>query len=148
MPAIPTVLGRQPTAPRARRLQGAAHHFQREGVAGQDGVHGRKRVPVIPTVEANISDDGTLSLQQLVAMLDETVTVEPDNGKTYIYQQAWYFDLAQLDTGEGQIGVKFEALTAYEEVAGALHSGEPWLATNRADDGAASRGAWTREARG
>ena len=79
---------------------------------GQDGVHGRKRVPVISTVEANISDDGALSLQDLVA--DATVTVELDNGKTYIYQQAWYSGLAELNTGEVQIGVKFEALTAYE----------------------------------
>ena len=88
------------------------NNFQWEGVAGQDGVHGRKRVPVIPTVEANISDDGTLSLQDLAATVDEMVTVDLDDGKTHIHQQAWYSGLAQLDTGEGQIGVKFEALTA------------------------------------
>ncbi len=51
-------------------------------------MHGRKRVPVIPTVEANISDDGTLPLQDLVAMVNETVTVEQDNGKSYIDPQA------------------------------------------------------------
>jgi Phage tail tube protein len=49
--------------------------------------------------------------------VDETVTLELDNGKTYIYQQAWYSCRAQLDTGEGQIGVEFEELTAYEELA-------------------------------
>jgi hypothetical protein len=54
------------------------NNFQCEGVARGDGVHGRKRVPVIPTVEANISDDGTLSLNDLVAMVAETVTVELD----------------------------------------------------------------------
>ena len=80
-------------------------------------MHGRKRGPVIPTVEANISDDGTLSLQDLVAMVNETVTIELDNGNTCIYQRAWYSGLVHLDTGEGQIGVKFEALTAYEDLA-------------------------------
>ena len=51
---------------RQLRVQGdfkvQPNNFQWEGVAGQDGVHGRKRVSVIPTVEANISDDGTLSV--------------------------------------------------------------------------------------
>ncbi len=123
MPAIPTVGGvayfwaggRQLRVRGDFKLQ--PNNFQYEGVAGQDGVHGRKKVPVIPTVEANISDDGTLSLQDMAAMVNETVTVELDNGKTYIYQQARYSGLAQLDTGEGQISVKFEALTAYEELA-------------------------------
>jgi hypothetical protein len=56
--------------------------------------------------------DGTLSLQDLVAMVDATVTIELDNGKSCIYQQAWHSGLAQLDTGVGQIGIKFEPLTA------------------------------------
>jgi hypothetical protein len=123
MPAIPTVGGVAYfwAGGRQLRVRGdfkvQPNNFQWEGVTGQDGVHGRKRVPVIPRVEANISDDGTLSLQDLVAMVDATVTVELDNGKSYIYQQAWYSGLAQLDTGEGQIGVKFKAPTAYEEPA-------------------------------
>ncbi len=50
-------------------------------------------------------------------MVDTTVTVELDNGKVYVYQQAWYSGLAELNTGDGQIGAKFEALTAYEELA-------------------------------
>jgi Phage tail tube protein len=74
-------------------------------------------MPVIPTVEANMSHDGTRSLQDLAAMVDEAVTVEPHNGKTYIHQPAWYSSLAQLDTGAGQIGVWFEALTMCEELA-------------------------------
>ena len=123
MPAIPTVGGLAYFWAGGRQLRVCGYfkvqpnNFQWEGVAGQDSVHGRQCVPVIPTVEANISDDGTLSLQQMAAMVDETVTVELDNGKVYVYQQAWYSGLATLDTGEGQIGVKFEALTAYEELA-------------------------------
>jgi hypothetical protein len=115
MPAIPTVGGVAYfwAGGRQLRVRGdfkvEPNNFQWEGAAGQDGVHGRKRVPVIPTVAANISDDGTLSLQDLVAVVDQTVTVELDNG---IYQQTWYSGLAQLDTGEGQIGARSEALTA------------------------------------
>ena len=123
MPAIPTVGGVAYfwAGGLQLRVKGdfkvQPNNFQYEGVAGQDGVHGRKRVPVITTVEANISDDGTLSLQQLAAMVDTTVTVDLDNGKVYVYQQAWYSGLAELNTGEGQIGAKFEALTTYEELA-------------------------------
>lgn len=121
MPAIPTVGGvacfwggvRQ--LPVRGNFKVQPNNFQWQGVAGQDGLHGRKRVPVIPTVEANISDDGTLSLQDLVAMVDAMATVELDNGKSYIYQQVWYSGLAQLDTDEGHVRVKFEAPTAHEE---------------------------------
>ena len=89
MPAIPMVGGVAYFWADGRQLRVRGdfkvqpNNFQWEGVAGQDGVHGRKRVPVIPTVEANISDDGTLSLQDLAAMVDEAVTVELHNGKTY-----------------------------------------------------------------
>jgi Phage tail tube protein len=84
------------------------NNFQWEGVAGQDGVHGHNRVPVIPMVEANVSDDCPLSLQDLAATVDEMVTVDLDGGKN-LHPSA---GVAQLDTGEGQIDVKFEALTA------------------------------------
>ena len=82
-------------------------------------MHGefRKRVAVIRKVEANISDDGTLSLQGIVAMAHETVAVDLDSGKAYIHQQAWYSGLAQLGTGEEPIRVKLEALTSHEEPA-------------------------------
>jgi hypothetical protein len=88
------LLGRRPTASSAWRLQDAAQQLPVEGVASHDSVHGRKRVPVSTTVEANIFDDGTLSLQDLVAMVDATVTVELNNGKTCVYQQACNSDLA------------------------------------------------------
>jgi Phage tail tube protein len=123
MPAIPTVGGVAYfwTGGRQLRVRGdfkvQPNNFQWEGVAGQDGVHGRKRVSVIPTLEAHVFDDCTLLLQDLVAMVDETVTVELDNGKTDNDQHAWYSGLAQFETGEGQIGVEFEALTAHEELA-------------------------------
>jgi hypothetical protein len=75
MPAIPTVGGvayfwaggRQLRVRGDFKLQ--PNNFQYEGVSGQDGVHGRKKMPVTPTVEANISDEGTLSLQDMAAMV-------------------------------------------------------------------------------
>jgi hypothetical protein len=94
-----------------------AMNFQMEGVAGQDGVHGYKRVPIIPEVSANVSDDGSLSIQTLATMTNATITIELDNGKVYVYQQAWFNGPAELDTGEGQIPVKFQSRTAYEELA-------------------------------
>jgi hypothetical protein len=78
MPAIPTVGGMAYFWAGGRQLRvrgdfkAQPTNYQWEDVAGQDGFHGRKRVPVIPIVEANISDDGALSLQNLVAMVDET----------------------------------------------------------------------------
>jgi Phage tail tube protein len=74
MPAIPTAGGVVNFWAAGRQLRLSSdfkarpNKFQWESVAGQDGVHGRKLVPVIPTVATNISADGTLSLQQLAAI--------------------------------------------------------------------------------
>jgi hypothetical protein len=83
------------------------NNFQWEGVAGQDGVHGHKRVPVIPMVETNVSDDCPLSSRRLWMKWSPSTWM---TGKpTSISRRGIP---AQLDTGEGQIDVKFEALTA------------------------------------
>ena len=103
-------------------------------------MHGRKRVPVIPTVEANISDEGTLSRQDLVTMVDETVTVGLDNGKTYIISRH-DFGPSQLDTGGGQIGVKFEdeePLLCSKRAAAAEGQADPFGIAARAGCGGAA----------
>ena len=63
--------------------------FERAGVAGQDGVHGFIQTELVPYIEADLSDIGGLSLQQLRAMNNVTVQAELANGKKYLLRNAW-----------------------------------------------------------
>jgi hypothetical protein len=83
--------------------------FEREGVAGQDAVHGFTEKPRVPYIEADITDMGGLSLEKLRLITDSTVTVELANGKTYVARNAWIAGARDLNTSEGTTKVKFEA---------------------------------------
>lgn len=83
--------------------------FEREGIAGQDGVHGFNEKPRVPFIEADITDMGGLSLEKLRAITDSTVTAELANGKTYVARNAWIGGSRDLNTAEGTTKVKFEA---------------------------------------
>lgn len=83
--------------------------FEREGVAGQDGVHGFKETPVVPYIEGDITDMGGLSLEKLRAIVDNTITVELANGKTYVARNAWIAGKRELNTAEGTTKARFES---------------------------------------
>ncbi len=84
--------------------------FEREGVAGQDGVHGFTEKPVVPYIEGDITDLGGLSLEKLREMVSNTVTAELANGKVYVARNAWTANKRELNTSEGMTKVKFEAM--------------------------------------
>src|SRR3954468_9978767 len=63
--------------------------FEREGIAGMDGVHGYKETPRVPFISADISDIGGMSLQALRSYCNSTVTAELGTGKTYILRNAY-----------------------------------------------------------
>jgi len=88
--------------------------IERAGVAGQDGVHGFTEKPRVPSISGDISDSAGLSLTDLRAIVDSTITVELANGKQYVLRDAWTSDAFELNTVEGQIGVKFEGLKCEE----------------------------------
>ena len=91
--------------------------YSREGVAGQDGVHGFKETPMVPSIEGEITDLGSLSIKSLQAIEESTVTCQLANGKTYLLTQAWFAGEASLDTAEGKIAVKFEGRDIREVTA-------------------------------
>lgn len=88
----------------------------REGIAGQDGVHGFKETPTVPYMEMELSDNGGLSLVDLQAITNATITAELKSGKTYIGRNAWAAGEFILDTTDGKIKGKFEALSIEEDV--------------------------------
>lgn len=83
-------------------------------IAGVDGVHGFKSETVVPFVEGTITDGDDLDLKALAGTVDATVTLELANGKVIALRGAVFAGDAEASTGEGEIKVKFEGLSAEE----------------------------------
>jgi hypothetical protein len=87
---------------------------EREGVPGQDGMHGFIERPRVPFIEADLSDLGGLSLQQLGRIRNTTVQAELANGKKYLLRNAWTSTPRELNTADGQVTVRFEGMKGEE----------------------------------
>jgi hypothetical protein len=88
----------------------------REGIAGQDGVHGFKETPVVPYMEGELSDNGGLSIQDLQALDNTTFQAELKNGKTYIARNGWVEGEVVLDTTDGKVKLKICAFSIEEDL--------------------------------
>jgi hypothetical protein len=91
--------------------------IERTGVAGMDGVHGYTEAPRVPYIEGDFSDIGALSLAQLQAMSDVTVTAELANGKVYVLRNAWTSTAREFKAVDGQATVRWEGMAAEEMMA-------------------------------
>ncbi|SFT11764.1 phage tail tube protein [Methylobacterium sp. yr668] len=87
---------------------------KREGVAGQDGVHGYIETPRVPFIKGDLSTTAGLTIAELDAMTDITVTAELANGKTYVLSGAWTESAHEIDTGAGKVSVNWMGLTCDE----------------------------------
>lgn len=90
---------------------------KKEGIAGQDGIHGYKETPIIPFIEGEVSDLGSFSLSQLQQVTNSTITAELANGKVYTLRNAWFVDAPDLDAVDGKITIKFEGRSCIEQTA-------------------------------
>lgn len=84
---------------------------KKEGVAGQDGVHGYKEMPVVPFMEGDITISNGVDLKKIDESVDMTVTAELANGHVYVGVGGWRSDVSQLETEEGSVGLKLEFLS-------------------------------------
>jgi len=84
---------------------------KREGVAGQDGVHGYKEMPVLPSIEGDLSLRANgITATELAEIENATITAAAANGTTYVLRNAWLATELSHDTEEGSVSVKFEGL--------------------------------------
>lgn len=90
---------------------------KKEGIAGQDGVHGYKETPTVPWIEGEISDAPGLSITSLISANGETITAELANGKVYVLENAWVSGEVDLDASEGKATLKWEGMSLYEVTA-------------------------------
>jgi len=87
---------------------------KKEGVVGPDRVHGYKEVAQIPFIEGEITDRAEMSLDTLLNIDGATIMLELANGKVIALREAWYASEGTVNTGEGNIGARFEGMSAEE----------------------------------
>lgn len=87
---------------------------KREGIAGQDGVHGYKEMPRVPMISGDVTYVEGSSIEELHKITDATITLELANGKTHVLRNAWHSDESEVDSEEGSFPVKFEGISGEE----------------------------------
>lgn len=87
---------------------------KREAVIGADGVHGFKETPQVAFIEGAVTDDGSIDGAVLVTLRDATVNLKLGNGKMIVLNAAWYAGEGTGNTGESEIGVRWEGQSAEE----------------------------------
>ncbi len=87
---------------------------KRDAIVGSAEIPGYKETPQVPFIEGEITDNASLDLQSLVTMENATVTLELAVGKVITLRDAWYAGEGTGNTDEGNIGFRFEGLSADE----------------------------------
>lgn len=80
---------------------------KKTGFAGQDGVQGFTEMPVVPGFKGTLTDLGGVSVQQLQDLEDATMTLEQNNGKTWILRDGWLEGELSVNTEEGSYDAEF-----------------------------------------
>lgn len=81
---------------------------EKEGIAGQDAVHGFKEKPVVPSMEGEITNGRDFDIKQINDADDVTATAILANGHIYTGKGGWRAGKTEIDTEEGSIGLKLE----------------------------------------
>lgn len=89
---------------------------EREAVVG-DAVHGYREKVVAPEVELTITKTGGLSIKDLAKITGATVTVETDNGDSYVIGEAWAASPGELSSN-GEIKMTFTGKSCEEQLGG------------------------------
>ena len=87
---------------------------KREGVAGQDYVHGYTEMPVVPGIKGDFSTRNEVSLTQVESIVNATIQVTLANNKTYVLTEAWTKAAFEIDSTDGKFGVEFEGVDCVE----------------------------------
>lgn len=85
---------------------------ERKGQTADTGVSGYIEETVIPTVECSLQHSADLSLKDLLAITDETISFDTDSGRSFVLTGAWC--TGALELTDGKVKVKFEAMDCEE----------------------------------
>lgn len=90
--------------------------IKRDAVLGSNGkVQGYNEAGQVPSIKGLITDKSDVSFSNDIASItDATITLEVPNGKTYMFEEAWYSGDGDGDTGEGTFQLEFQAMRSEE----------------------------------
>lgn len=88
--------------------------IEREGIAGQDGVHGFLENHIVPEITLTISDGLDVLLEDLQLIEDATVTAELINEKSYVLRNAWLQNRPELNSQDGEMDLVFQGMSCNE----------------------------------
>lgn len=86
---------------------------ERKPVVGNQ-VDGYTESAVPPTIECTISLTKDVSLTELAKAVNETVTFEGDNGKTFVLHEAFLENAMDLTSGSGEVTLKYVGVRCEE----------------------------------
>jgi len=90
---------------------------RREGVAGQDYVHGYLENPIVPSIKGEFSTVPGLSTEDLESMTNVTVQADIANGSTYILAEAWTVAAYRIESQRGQLEIEWQGTVCDELTA-------------------------------
>ena len=88
----------------------------REGIAGQDRVHGYREMPRTPYIEADLSIQAVQAVSNLLLDIlgSSTIVAMLADGRTFQLNQAWYLGATEINAADGQYKAKFEGFSCVE----------------------------------
>lgn len=86
----------------------------RESAVGMDGPHGYIEKPKVPSISISFRDSGGLTVAELNAFSNETVTLELANGKIIIGSNMWSTGDQEVNAQDGTGKLKMEGLSVVE----------------------------------
>jgi hypothetical protein len=89
--------------------------IEKTSVVGQDGPHGYTQKPKMPGFKMTITDLGGVSVVALQSLTGGVITLELDNGKTWILRD-WLEGEISVNTEEGSFDTEFRGLNMKELV--------------------------------
>lgn len=90
---------------------------KKTGVVGQDGPQGFSEMPILPGFKGTITDLGGVSVQALQNLENEVITLEQNNGKTWILTDGWLEGEISVNTEEGSYDAEFRGMSMNEQTA-------------------------------
>lgn len=86
----------------------------RETLTGMSGIHGYRETFRAPFIEAEIRDNGGLSLEEIATYTNITVVAVLANGKTIMGEGMWIVNNQDVDTQQATFTARFEGQSVIE----------------------------------
>jgi hypothetical protein len=90
--------------------------LKNDAIIGASKTTGYKQTVQVASIEFAITDHPDLDTIALRNTTNATITVELNNGKRWLVQDAWYAGEGTMTTDEGEIGMRFESNHEIKEI--------------------------------